>query len=456
MKLKTILTISLAATISAATIGVGTAFAAEQPAPTVYPDNFMRPLEFEGGLTDYAVYGDTYAFAYNGQLAVLNGNGNNERLPDIKPVSSITELDYSAEGKLYVCFADGYCVYPDLENKLPLSQITVQGTKQWSVSIGSATYALNNAVGSIQYQTQSGFEQVTADGAGDGKFSILKKYGNTAYTVMNNSLYRLDGAKAVKVDPTYYAYIDLTKAIPTGTAAQALKAQSQITMGWIEKGMYYTEISLQNGLGATFNVPDPATATRLSEDRLYSMVLAESGNAYIVALGDKCYLTAKSSVNLEAESPILTAPDVSTAYAIEKTGVYSRPYISEATKLCDLESGSAHAVSVLGQCEFADKEFYKVEYTVNGEKVTGYTAKGLMTGYAFPAEDEALHPDGGDKEFVYDTNVVTVALAVAIVALVIIAILYVAAASAKRNKGRKKKKQTKKKSADDDDEDDYE
>ncbi|MGN0806014.1 MAG: hypothetical protein ACI4MC_03165, partial [Candidatus Coproplasma sp.] len=292
-----------------------------------------------------------------------------------------------------------------------------------------------------------GFETVTLQEAYEGEitFSGLKKYDNNAYAVMNNSLYRLEGATAVKVEPTYYGYVEMTKAISTGTAAEALKAEMPITYGWIERDSYYTEISLENGLGATFEIPDLSSATKLSEDRLYCMMLAESGNAYIVTIGGKCYLTAKTSVSVEAISPSLSAPDVSVAYAVERIGVYSRPYLSGATKLCDLDSGSDNAVTVTGQfTDSVGKEFYKIEYVDgDGNTVKGYAAKTLMTGYAFPAEDEEIHTDGGDSRFTYDTNVVTVALAVAIVALVIIAVLYVAVASSRNN--RRKKKRDKKK-----------
>ncbi len=464
MKLAKTLSISLAAAISAATMGVGVAYAAEGTADTYYPDSFECSLSFESGLVDYAVYGDSYAFAYNGQLAVLQGNGNNQRLPDIKPVSSISQLDYSTDGKLYVCFADGYCVYPDLENKLPLSQISVQDSEQWQVSLGEVTYSLNNANGSLLYMSKDGFETVTIKESVEGEieFSKLKQYDNAAYAVMNNSLYKLEGSVAVKVEPTYYGFIDKTKAIPTGTAAQALKADSPITCGWVEKGKYYTEISLENELGTTFEVPNPATATYLSEDRLYCMVLAESGNAYVITMGGKCYLAAKTSVSVEAENPALSTADVSAAYAVEKIGVYSRPYLSAATKLCELESGSSNAVTVLGQfTDLVGREYYKIEYTANdGTKVSGFAAKGLMTGYAFPAEDTEVHPDGGDSEFLYNTNAVTVGLAIAIVALVIIAVLYVASISSKKNKKNNRKKQRQKRAERDrrrydDDDDDY-
>ncbi len=452
------LTISLAALTAAAYISAGAAFAAETALPeTVYPDSFECVLSFDGGLTDYAVYGDTYAFAYNGQLAVLSGNGNNERLPDIRPVSSITALDYSEDGDLYVCFADGYCVYPDLSEKRPLSEIEIQSDTQWSVSIGGIIYALDNANGSLLYQSAEGFKTVTVEGEADGeiKFSRLKEYDGKAYAVTGNRLYVLNGATAEEVQPTYYGYIDKTKAISVGGAAAALKSGDyEITTGWLEKNSYYTEISLEKELGTTFDVPDPAAATKLSEDRLYCLILAESGNAYIIIIGGKCYLTAKTSVSLAAEQPALSAPETQGAYATEKTGVYSRPYLSAATKICDLESGSENAVTVLGEyTDLSDREFYKISYISDGETVTGYVAKGLMTGYAFPAEDAEKHPDGGDADFNYDTNVVTVVLAVAIVALVIVAILYVASASSKKNKKSAKKKNAKRNNDDGDDED---
>ena len=192
------------------------------------------------------------------------------------------------------------------------------------------------------------------------------------------------------------------------------------------------------------------------------MVLAESGSAYVITMGGKCYLAAKTSVSVEAENPARSAADVSAAYAVEKIGVYSRPYLSAATKLCELESGSSNAVTVLGQfTDLVGREYYKIEYVANdGTKVSGFAAKGLMTGYAFPAEDTEVHPDGGDSEFLYNTNAVTVGLAIAIVALVIIAVLYVASISSKKNKKNNRKKQRQKRAERDrrrydDDDDDY-
>lgn len=442
MKVCKLLTISLATTVVAASISTGTAFAASTAETTYYPDNFECSLSFDGGLTDYAVYGDTYAFAYNGQLAVLTGNGKNERLPEIKPISGIEGLDYSADGTLYVCFADGYCVYPDLENKLPLSQITVQAKSNTSVSLQNGAIYMNAKDGSISYFDGDALNTVTASGT----FSQLKKYDGCAYAVMNDCLYRLDGTTANKIEPTYYGYIDKTSAIPTGTAAENLKQDGDVKKGWIEKNKYYTEIDIQNPLGSVFEVPDPATATKLSTDRLYCAILAETGNAYIITMGGKCYLTAKTSVSEEASSPTLTAPDITNAYATEKTGIYSRPYISAVTKISELETGSLNAVTVLGQyTDFSGTEFYKISYTkADGTTVSGYVAKAFMTKYSFPAEDEQQHPDGGDEEFKYDTNVVTVVLAIAIVALVIFAVLYVAATVSKKNKSKSAKEKRRK------------
>ncbi|MGN1104279.1 MAG: hypothetical protein ACI4QI_05320 [Candidatus Coproplasma sp.] len=449
MKLSKILSLSLAGIVSAATIYTGVAFADEELSPTVYPESFECSLSFDGGLTDYAVFEDSYAFAYNGQLAVLSSIGNNHRIPDIKPVSSITQLEYSAQGELYVCFADGYCIYPDLTQKYPLSEITVQDKEQWQVSLGEITYSLNNENGSLLYMSKSGFATVTVpDAEGSTVFSKLKKFDGVAYAVMNNCLYRLNGASAELVNPTYYGFVDMTKAISTGTAAQALKGDTPISYGWLEKDKYYTRINLENELGSTFDVPDPATATALSADRLFCTVLAESGNAYIIIVDGVSYITAKASVSIEATPPALSPADTQAAYAMETTGVYSRPYLSPTTKLCELESGSSYAVTVLGQyTDLAGNEYYKVTYTGgDGSTVTGYVAKRLMTTYAFPAEDDEVHTDGGDEQFVYDNNFVTVALAVAIVGLVLIAILYVGIASSRNSKpkGRQKSAQKKK------------
>ena len=446
MKLFKTLTISLAAMLSATTISTGTAFALDTQAETVYPDSFERSLTFDGGLTDYAVYGENYAFAYSGQLAVLTQSGNNERIPDIRAVSSITGLEYSSKGELYVCFADGYCVYPDLEEKKPLSEIEVQGKEQTIVTIGSLSYALDTTDGSMLY-LDGRFNQVTLQEAYEGevKFSKLKKYNDTAYAVMNNCLYRMDGATAVKINPTYVD-LNLAEKIATGTAAEALKSDSAISYGWLENGKYYTEIDLTSELGSTFKIPNPATATTLSADRLYCTVLAQSGNAYIITMNGKSYLTAKSNVSLVAETPSLIQPDAEVAYAIEDIGVYAKPYLSPNTGIGQLKSGSANAVTVLGQyTDLTGIEYYKVTFTEGENTVTGYVAKELMTPYAFPAEDEEINTEGGGEDFKYESNIVTVALAVAIVALVLIAVLYLGIASSRSDRRRKKKQAVKKK-----------
>lgn len=439
--------LSLVAIICTATISVGTAFALDVQTETVYPENFECSLSFDGGLVDYAVYGDSYAFAYSGQLAVLSGNGNGERLPDIKPVSSITQLEYSAQGELYVCFENEYCVYPDLEQKRDLSEITIQKKGQNLVTVDGASYALDKNNGSMLYLDGS-FTPVTLQETYEGeiKFSNLKTFNGTAYAVMNNCLYKMEGATAVKINPTYYGFIDMTKAISTGTAAQALTADNPITYGWLEKNEYYTQINLENGLGATFEIANPTTATTLSADRLYCMVIAESGNAYIITMNGKSYLTAKTSVSVESDSPALSPADTQVAYAIETTGIYSRPYLSKATKIFDLKSGSSNAVTVLGLFEdLTGIEYYKINYTdSDGTQVTGYVAKRLMTSYSFPTEDDAVHPDGGDNPFVYDNNIVTVVLAVAIVALVLAAILYISITASKNSNSGKRGKEMKK------------
>ncbi|MGN1373319.1 MAG: hypothetical protein ACI4VK_04655 [Candidatus Coproplasma sp.] len=445
MKLSKTLTISLAAVLSAATICTGTAFAEEDIAQTVYPESFERSLVFDGELTDYAVYGDNCAFAYNGKLAVLSSDGNGQLIPDINAVSNITGLEYSAQGQLYVCYSDGYCVYPDSKNKLPLSDITVQDKEQYLVSIGGVSYALDKNDGSMLYIDGS-ITTVTLQEPCEGevKFSKLKSYNGTAYAVMNNCLYEMDGATAIKVDLTYHD-VSIADTISTGDAAEALKSDSPIVYGWLEKNRYYTEINLESELGSTFEIADSATATTLSADRLYCTVLAESGNAYIITIGGNSYLTAKTSVSVESTPPALASPDIEIAYAINSTGIYSKPYLSPTTKIGELESGSANAVTVLGQyTDLIGTQFYKIKYTKDdGTVVTGYTAKRLMTAYAFPNEDNEENVDGDQEQFVYDSNVVTVVLAIAIVGLVLIAILYIAITSSINESKRRKKQQQK-------------
>lgn len=453
MKAKKSLLISLVALVAATSISTSMAYAAEPTPETTYPTDFVEEFHFDEGLKDYAVYGESLAFAYDGQLMVLGYDGNGHRLPDKKIVESIDKIDYSSDGKLYVCLSDGcYYAYPDLKNKLSMTEITVQSACYMLSVNAEVSYHLDSANGNLRYMTNSGeFKLVEIDGKSN--FSHLKKYNGKAYAVMENCLYSIEGAVATPVIASYYDFESKTSSISTGNCAQELKKSDQAIMtGKIAEGIFFTEIDLQSPIGTTFTVPDPSTSTKIAEGTLFCQILAKTGNAYIVAMNGKTYITGENSVTEIETKTTLTNSWTTPAYALEKIGVYASPFISPNTKIGELESGKENAVNVLGQyTDLTGMTFSKISYQKNGETVTGYVADDLLSPYSFPNED-LEHNTGGDKQFNYQTNVTTVVLVIVIVLLVIIAVMYIVLVSTK--KGDKKKKKSKRKDEDDDDDED--
>ncbi|MGN0804185.1 MAG: hypothetical protein ACI4MS_02260 [Candidatus Coproplasma sp.] len=465
MKIKRLLTTSLWALICAVILTLlplSNAFAVENEnvQTTEYPLSFERSLTFDNGITDYAVFGDTYAFAYNGQLAVLSKSAGGEVLCDIHNKSYINYLNFLDDGKLYVIFADDtYCVYPDFDTKYPNGSEKVQ-TPANMLILDDEYYFLDKNSKALSYIYDGEMQTVNIEGQSVTEFSLLKKYNGKAYAVSDNNLYSLDKAEAQKITPTYFDY-EATAYIYRGDSAQKLKAGNYtIKTCWIERDSYYTEIDLDLSVGDYFALPDsskPEEYTFSAKDRLCCIVLAESGNSSIVTMDGKCYITLTSSLTPDSSDPPLPNKYSTPMYALEKIGVYSSPYISNATKIAELSNGSYYPVTVLGQytdltgtvfSKITYKAYVVTDFGTQIQTVTGFVADGLLSPYSFSNEELEKNEVGGDT-FNYDTNVTTVVLVIVIVLLVIIAIMYISLASNKNSK--KKNKRTSRRYRDDDD-----
>lgn len=424
---------AVAAACAALIIPPTTVYAADNV--TVYPDTFVLNLNEQiGGLTDYAVDGNKIALASNTTVYLLSGE-NGERKMEYKQTDSIEKIDY-AEGKLYIKLWTGNTYeYSDLTTPVEHEFPPVK----YSETTGNIQYSLNNS-GKLTY-----LNVVNGDDGqiGDG-FSNLKKYGETVYAVKENRPYSLNGQSAEAMDLSYF---DFTRAdnIYSGTARASLQAANySVKTAMIKGGVYYTQIDLS------------ATDERFKQIRTQKtdgdkpcLVLCESGNASIVVTNDGCYIlkTENALTEIPYNAPYNDWPQSAAgkkyAYAVEDANVYSCPYMSEATKIGRIKSGAENPVTVTEKftLDFMSTVFYRISYTdESGNAASGFVAGNFLTQFDYSGED--LKPEeGGDKEFSYKNNVLTVVLIVVIVGLVIAAVFYLSLAEARKNKNKKKIKE---------------
>lgn len=461
MKANKVITIALTAICGAAIMSVGSAFAADEsvtyyPVKTVTDGKEVQP--FEKSLTfdvcpvnDYAISGNNYAFASGTSLFVLYNDTNGERClagDEDNPInarSRIERVEYT-EDKLYVEVEDGNTyLYPDLSNAVDY-KIAENENKHVILSSREEYRLLNNELCYISGDS--------LDNLGEG-YSLIKAYGDKAYAVKENVLYSFDKANGTAVNLSYTNF-DEADRILAGDAVNILKDAKNYQVKWatIKADCYYTQIDTRKFIDGKFvqlAASEGGKRTRKSSGGVNCLVLGTSGNATIIANDDGCYITATENLeNHDYSKPLndwkLNAEDKRIAYAISDCGVYSSPYMCELTKVATLTQGSEHPVEVIEKftLPFIKTTFYKVKYTESENEITGFVALNNLMEYSFSAEDNPPH-EGGDEKFDYDTNVVSVVLAIVIVGLVMIAGMYLFLICTNKGKPKKQKKEKKKK-----------
>ncbi|MCM1438130.1 MAG: hypothetical protein NC131_02805 [Roseburia sp.] len=458
MKASKTFAISLAGLVAACAIPFGTVFAAaggnttEYPVKTEADGKTVMPFECEllfsddRPITDYAVSGDTVAFASHTLMYVLYTGENGDRKLDDEHnytgSNRIERLDFDG-GNLYLDVkTDGIFLYPDYTNQATHVFPDLGNTVKLS---GDEEYRLSND--GLHYFSGDDHEVLGTD------FTNLKTFDDKAYAVKNNVLYRFDGINPVKVDVNYTDF-EGAENISCGDVKEKLTAKNyEIYTADILSGNYYTKINA-DFIGGENDTFIPIHTEKAAVDKT-CIVLCESGNATVVATNDGMYITATE--NLSEAVPSQQKNDWAlgadgrrlAAYATENTYVYASPFMCRSTRIGELKSGAENSVEVIEKFEFGGVKFYRITFdaaTEGGgtEKISGFVAANVLTEHDYKADDNVQH-ENGDKQFSYQTNVVTVVLAIVIVALVIVAIMYIALIGSKKDKNKDKKKNRKKK-----------
>lgn len=411
---------ALAATVAAATIICAfctSGVAAAGNGETVYPDDFTRTLAIDGGITDYAVDGDNLALASKTTIYVLGKDEAGDRkLETVVHESEICDLDYES-GNLYVrnTFGNVY-LYPDLATPA-LHEFTQKG--QWKIELDDCMYMLDISSGTLSYWKDGKMTTI-----GDGGYNNMKVYDGEVYVVNGSVPYRLDGAEAIALDMSYVDY-SAADSISTGNAAELLKADGyEVKTAVIESGAYYTRIDAET-IGEYFT----QIQTYKASGEKPCLVLAESGNASIIEMNDGVYITATENLSLRDYSAPANDWAEGTdgrrlANIVEETGIYSSPFMAASTEIARIERGATVTVTEKFALDFIDNVYYRVTCEdADGNSVSGFVAAGFLDEYDYAA-DKLPGESKPDGEFVYDTDVTTVILALIIVGLVILAIAY--------------------------------
>ncbi len=449
MKANKAITIALAGLLTACAIPFGTVFAAAEDEVDVYPQDFDRTLEIEA-LTDYAVYGDSFAYATNSTITIISRDESGDRKrTSYTHEYLITALDYDESGKLY--FKTSSEISYLYGSPVTQKDHTFQSLSSTKLDISSDVfYTLEREGGKLEYWNEGSRQPV------DENFSLIKKYGDTVYAIKDGTVpYTIEGKTATELD---LSYTDFSGAdnIACGETAEKLKADGyQVKTANIKSGSYYTQVDADAiGKEQTFT----QIRTQKAEGDKPCIVLCTTGNASVVATNDGVFITATANVKDSAyTSPKndwpLNAEGTKRlqAYAREDTGVYASPYMSKSTRIATLESGAENHVEVIEKFEldYIKTKFYKVRYETTDKEtgetktVSGYVAANVLTQYDYKAEDMEQHP-AGDNDFNYDTNVVSVVLTIVIIALVIIAVMYISLIGSKKNKNHIKKEKKEK------------
>lgn len=437
---------TLAAAIAAATIPASSAFAATDGSASAtpeYPSSFIRTLDLStDGLTDYAVNGDTYAFAVKTTIYLLYTDASGDRKLDFKDIGiQITALDY-AESKLYYKSASGTYVYPD--SATPTGHTFPAET--FRVDIDNDLYLLNSSTTELKLFRENGNEELIGEG-----YSSLKTFGNAAYAVKNGCPCAIEGLTAT---PFNLDYTDFSAAdgIPTETIKDELKTGFYaVKTATLKDGSYYTQIDADD-IGGNFK----QIRTFKADGAISCLVLFAgkegTDEVSVIVAGGNCYVTATSSLQPIAYTPPANdwaqgSDGQRKAYIRERAGVYSAPFMCNGTLITKVTAEQAVPVTVQEKfaLDFIDASavFYRVSFTdTDGKRVNGFVSAGFLDEYDYSADENEPKPSGTDG-FSYETNVTTVILVLVVVGLVIIAIVYLTIVGTKpdasANKKRKKR-----------------
>lgn len=405
MKNKLFLTISLCAAIASTACVPLAAHADGSAAETLYPETFAA-----SEITDYAVNGETYAFAADKKISVFTNNG--------KPVyyefsAAVTALD-CADGVFYYKLS-GSEIY-----SLPDKQVTSHKMSVTTLPVSESGYSYSLNEGNINIWDGVNTAKV------EGNFSNVKVFENVVYAVNGNRLNKITPPASAEVIPFEIADFEATERIPVGGTLSALKTYNleKPHFATLKDGEYLTEVYL-NELTTASEYFIVGNTVKVGESEKFiagqtALILCKTGNADIIALNGACYIKLADEGAAFRE---LTSPEYENAtVCVPFDYAYSSPFVNESTRLFEIDWGEE--VTVLGKISSPElkQEFYLVSRAkAGGGEETGYVPCGfLVESDGGEKESETKDPDYSESDMIR-----TVVLVILLVVLILCATCYI-------------------------------
>ena len=408
-------------------------------AETVYPqkDDFVFSLTFTD-LKDYAVSDGAFAFVDGNTVKVyetdtLDESGENPvykngALTEYNGFDvTVASIDYK-DGAFY--YADGNGKVYSLPDKTAAENVTLTQSKTWLLNEDTGyMYTIGESSLSI-YKAGVGETQT------EGSFSQLKQYGESVYAISDNQLCKFTGSE-MEIAGMQYVDFSPAKTVSVGNAAEQLK---NYTLAFVDvaEGSFMTEVDLSENLTEYFKTG----GTSELEEQTAALLLGYTGNAALISIGAKSYITLKTNVTESSDGSEFKTTAEFTRAQVLGDAIYASPFVME----CVYAKSDARSVivNVTGKLhnDLLWADFYEVEYTYesNGktESIKGYVIAGLLSGDN--VNESATPTENPDEHYTEKDNVRTVLLVLMVVILVLIVISYLIwlATSDKRRKGKNK------------------
>lgn len=446
----------LTALLAAATLIAGTAVtgvkteyaAAENSDETFYPE-FVSDLEI-GNIDCYAATENKFAFSQGEYIYIYSGGtptlttieegtkayvyegGVMENATDgvyaVEHTSNIISMRYSGDGLLFKDAAGG--VYEYADGVVNASAEAFPDDEDIIVK-GGLVYSVNDDKMLAVTDMKEFCEDIP-----QGTYSSVKLENDCVYVLKDGNLCAVEGntVNDISVIPLLFRYTDTTHAqtIAVGKTAELLKSASSAQFAIVPAGQYLTEIDLSDLSGQYFEVGEEGTFRMKSTAN--ALVLCTSGNADIIVIGQKSYITTTLGARI---SETQSAAPFEGGQLNYSTGIYSVPYMSPATELLKLEPGATVHISY--QIKAADQtaaagalsaDFCKVTYTAEDGTITeGYIATSFLTAYDFSGEDGEFTEPTPPEDYTEENVILTVVLVIVIVVIVIAGVAYLAYSS---------------------------
>lgn len=391
---------------------------AEEAEINGYPDIIREPLKFQN-LIDYAVGENGVVFA-DGEKLILWTPDELTFEYEIGP--ALKSVDYE-DGVYYYSNGGETYILPDSPDGLPgetaehdFSEPTAYNSEDGEYYY---TYDEENVFYVLHKSTRETFEFKD--------FKQVKQYNNVLYSVNNNELYSIEAERAEKKD-YYYSNFYLLTQVGLGNALETLRTFSdkpcKVT---ISEGSSLTEFKLDEITidNEHFNIKEPMQNTH-NDISGGALLLADTGETQVVAIGSKTYILNKSGVTVSGEITFQPIENAKAAPNIEEYA-HSLPFTSDSTRIFKiLPTDSLKVISLIPKAQNPElaHDFYLVEKESPEGGVRGYVEAEFLNSLEYPEFNEGgstFIPDPAPQN---DDHVKTVVLILVIILLILIAAGY--------------------------------